>query len=453
MSNCEHTRERYCTDLESSQVYKEEVLEGIQDMENDLTSKVRRRHMPSRDHGALPAYVLFVFFVLPCGSFAQALPPSSAELVIADGTPVKLQLVQTISSAHARNGDRLDFEVVEDVTVGELTVICAGTMANGSVIKVDRKRSLGLGGKVIIKLDSVELVTGDRVRLHARRRFKGVSHTKLMAEGMLLVGLIYLPAAPVLLLSHGVDCTVLKSTEVTAYIDGESQVQTADLAKAKESDSSLKEMIAFLPPRALNGQGREGDMINLIFIAKEDDFQRVFARAGWVKVDKMKPTLFWHLLWQRKHYFKLPMETFYLFGTAQDYSYALPDPAAILARRHHLRIWKTDYAVNGSPIWVGAATHDVAIEFEKRKLWMIHRIDPDVDAEREFIARNLTETHLVTRVEYLASAVPIFQAQTASGEAYYSDSRMVLLDFSPEPAPMVAGIQAIDNALEGLLLP
>ena len=129
-----------------------------------------------------------------------------------------------------------------------------------------------MGGNVIIKLDSVELVTGDRVRLDAHRRFKGVSHTKLMAEGMLIVALIYLPAAPVFLLSHGVDCTVLKSTEVTAYIDGDSRVQTADLAKASEGDSSLKEMLAFLPPRALNGQGRQGDMINLIFIAKEDDF-------------------------------------------------------------------------------------------------------------------------------------------------------------------------------------
>jgi hypothetical protein len=421
-------------------------------MANDLTSKVRRSDMPNGDHRPSLAYVLFFFFFLPCGSFAQDLLPSSAEQVIADGTPVKLQLAQTISSAHARRGDRLDFVVVEDVTAGGFTVIRAGAMASGSVIKVHGRRILGLGGNMVVKLDSVELVTGARVRLHARRRFKGVSHTKLMAEGMLLAGLIYLPVAPVFLLSHGVDCTVLKSTEVTAYIDGDSPVQTADLAKAKEGDSSLKEMMAFLPPRALNGQGREGDMINLIFIAKEDDFQRVFARAGWVKVDKKNLTLFWHLLWQRKHYVKLPMDNFYLFGRAQDYSYALPDPAAILTRRHHLRIWKTDHEMNGSPIWVGAATHDVAIEFEKRKLWMIHRIDPNVDAEREFIAKNLTETHLVTQLEYLSSAVPVFQAQTASGEAYHSDSRMLLLDFSQGRAPTLAAIQATDRVPGGPLL-
>jgi hypothetical protein len=166
----------------------------------------------------------------------------------------------------------------------------------------------------------------------------------------------------------------------------------------------------------------------------------------------MKPTLFWHLLWQRKHYAKLPMGTLYAFGRAQDYSYALPDPTAILTRRHHLRIWKTDHQVNGSPVWVGAATHDVAIKFVKRKLWMIHRIDPDVDAEREFIARNLTETHLVTQVEYLSSALPVFRAQTASGEAYHSDSKMLLLDFSRELASTPARIQATDYSLASSFL-
>lgn len=419
-------------------------------MVNDFSSKVKQSYKPSRDEGTLRAYVLFFFFVLPCGCFAQESLPSSAEMVIPDGTPVKLRFAQTISSAHARKGDRLDFVVVEDVTVGGLTVIRAGTMARGSVVKVSGKRFLGLGGNVIVKLDSVELATGGKVRLQAHRKFKGRSHTKLMAAGMLLAGLIYLSAAPVFLLSHGRDCTVLKSTEVTAYIDGDSQVQSADLAKAEHSDSGLKETMAFLPPRVLDGEGREGDMINVVFIANEDDLKWVFARAGWVKVDQMRPTLFWHLLWQRKRYAKLPMATFYVFGRAQDYSYALPDPAATLTRRHHLRIWKTDQEMNGTPIWAGAATRDMAIEFEMRKLWMTHRIDPDVDAEREFIASSLVQSHLVTQEDYLFSTFPVLHAQTVSGEAYHSDSRILLLDFSQGHTPTLAATQPTDRGLEDL---
>jgi hypothetical protein len=285
----------------------------------DLTSSVLSRYKPSRNSATIPAYVLFIFLALPGGTFAQGLLPGSAQVRIPEGTPVFLQLAQTISSRRARIGDRLDFEVVEDVTVNGLTVIRAGTMASGSVLKVDGKRPLGLGGQVIIKPDSVELATGDRVRLQAQEEFRGGSHTKLMVEGMLVASMIYLPAAPVFLLSHGSDCTVLKGSKMTAYVTGDIRVQSADLMKAKESESRLNEIMALLPPRVLDGQGHEGDMINFIFIAEEDDLGRVFARAGWVEVDKMKATLFWHLAWQREHYIKLPMETLYAFGRAQDY--------------------------------------------------------------------------------------------------------------------------------------
>lgn len=404
-------------------------------MPNDLTFKARRPQTPSL------AYVIFIFFLRACGSFAQVLPPSSAKLLIADSTPVKLQLTHTITSAHARRGDRLDFVVVEDVPVGGLVVIHAGTLATGSVINVKGRRLLGIGGEVIIKLDSVDLVTGDKVRLRFRREYRGGTHIKLMAAEMMLAGLIYMPAAPIFMLSHGHDSTVLKGTEVTAYIDGDYRVPSADLAKANESISKVNEVTAFLPPRVLDGQGRAGDMINLLFIANADDLQRVFALAGWVKVDKLNLSIISRLLWQRNHYAKLPMATFYVFGRAQDYSYALPDPAAIVTRRHHLRIWKTDYQIYGSPLWAVSATYDVAIEILLRKLRIIHRIDPNVDAERDFIARNLMATHMVSQVEYLSSAFPVFQAHTASGEAYHSDSRLLLLDFSGRRAPMLAVLQ------------
>ena len=386
---------------------------------------------------------------MPCGSHGQSSPASSAEAVIAGGTPLKLRLTHTISSTHAHRGDRLDFEVVKDVTVDGLTIIRAGTLAQGSVAKVSGRRLLGLGGQVVVNVDSVELVTGERVKLIGRREFKGGSHTELMAEGMLLAGLIFLPAAPALVMTHGHECTVLKGSEVTASIDGDLRVPSTNLVSAPAGGSGLSQLISYLPPRVLNGQGREGDMMNLIFVAREDDLRHVFASAGWVKVDKMKATLFWHLMWQRKHYAKLPMDTFYAFGRPQDLSYSLPDPTSVLSRRHHLRIWKTDYEENGVPVWVGAATHDVALEFAMHGLWMTHRIDPDVDAEREFIAGNLTKTDLVTRKEYVPSAVPIFQARTTTGEPFHSDSRVLMLELSPAPAPTLARMQPTVRAPRG----
>jgi hypothetical protein len=107
--------------------------------------------------------------------------------------------------------------------------------------------------------------------------------------------------------------------------------------------------------------------------------------------------------------------------------------------------------MNGSPIWASAATRYVDC-LQDGHLLPSHGIDPNVDAEREFIAQNLRETHLVTKEKYYSSAVPVFQAQTASGETYHSDSRMLLLDFSQRPTPTLAAIQAAAQDLGDSLL-
>jgi len=388
---------------------------------------------------ALP--VCSLILLLPHALLSQGLPAAPAGLVLPSGTPVELQSVQTISSARAHKGDRVDFVVAKDVQAAGFTIIGAGARAQGSIIGVKGKRPLGMGGDLIIKLDSVELATGDSVALVARKEFKGKSHTIRMGVAMAITAAIYLPAAPAFVLSRGRDSTVLKGTELTAYTRTDSPVEISGLPPARENVSELSEMIRMLPSRVTNAEGREGDMLNLIFQAREEDLQEAFAQAGWLKVEKSKRLIFWHLLWQRGHYTKLPMDRLYVFGRAQDYSYALPDPLSIVARRHHLRIWKTGRVVDGVPLWVAAATHDVSIHLVKHKFRLFHRIDPNVDAERDFIAGNLSEAKRLTREEYVNCPEPVSGAQTATGQAYYSDSRMLLLELHPGPASMPAVTQ------------
>jgi len=374
--------------------------------------------------------MLVTILLAPCVS-AQETSAIPVRLIIPGQTAIKLQLAESVSSAHARPGDRLDFVVTRDVDVEGFTAIPAGTVARGSVTRVKGKRLLGIGGNVSLELDSLQLATGDRVGLRAHLNVKGRSRTKLMAAGMIATGLVFLPAAPVLLLTRGHDSIVLKSTEITAHIDPATSVLTAGLQRSQESSSELDNMLDHLPSRVFNAEGREGDMLNLIFVGQTEDLQKAFERTGWVKTDKWKPIFVWHLLLHGTNNAKLPMARFYLFGRVQDYSYALPEPGAVVSRRHHLRIWKTDHTINGTPVWVGSATHDVAIEVAKRGRLISHRIDPAVDAERDFVGIDLTSTSSVSRQEYLYSANPIFQSQTASGQTYHSDSRILLLDLHP----------------------
>ena len=381
----------------------------------------------------ISAYLLLMMFLVPCLP-AQEMNAVPATLTIPDGTPIKLQLAENVSSTHARVGDSLDFIVVRDVNVGGFTVIPAGSLATGSVTGVKGRRVLGIGGSVALKLDSVELASGEQVGLRADLRVKGRSRTRLMALAMIATSLIFLPATPIFLLTRGHESTALKSTEITAQIDGATPVLSAGLPRSRESYSELSAMMDYLPPRVSNGEGRQGDMVNLVFVAHQQDLQDAFARAGWVKTDKWNPIFVWHLLRHRTNDAQLPMARFYLFGRVQDYSYALPDPNYVTSRRHHLRIWKTGYAVDGTPIWAGAATHDVAVEIAKGGHVLNHRIDPAVDTERDFVGTDLAKTLSVSRQEYLHSADPVFLAQTTSGESYHSDSRILLLGLHPVAA-------------------
>lgn len=381
------------------------------------------------DYRTIPAYLLLFLFLLPPSLLAENSLLGASRMAIPDGTAIHLQLTQTVSSAHARVGDPLTFTVEKDVRVGDFTIIRAGSTARGTVTRVKGRRFLGIGGNVVFNLDSVELVTGETVGLQARKEVKGASHTWRMLAEMVAAAVFYLPAAPVFLFSRGGNSTVLKNTEVTARIDCAATVLSAELPRAGNDDTSeLSDMMENLAPRVLDGEGRQGDMVNLIFVSQNNDLQEAFERAGWVKTDEWKPVMAWHLLSERTHDATLPMARYYMFGRVQDYSYALPEPDAIMSRRHHLRIWKTQYTVDGNPVWAGAATHDVAIEFAKRGHLINHTIDPYVDEERDFIGADLMQTHLVQYEQYLNGPSPVFEAQTASGADYYSDSRILLLD-------------------------
>jgi hypothetical protein len=139
------------------------------------------------------------------------------------------------------------------------------------------------------------------------------------------------------------------------------------------------------------------------------------------------------------------MDKLYVYGRPQDYSYVLPDPKLIVARRHHVRIWKSGRAVNGIPLWVGAATHDVSIELVMHKLAFFHRIDPNVDAERDFIARILAEAWQPAREEYLHCLKSVLSGQTATGQEYYSDGRMLFVELNQKDKSMAGATEVAAN--------
>ena len=167
-----------------------------------------------------------------------------AGLVLEDGTPLKLRISRTVSSADAKVGDTVDFEVLEEVRVSNLLVVPKGGLAWATVTEAQSKRRMARGGKLDINIDSVRLIDGEKVALRAVKEAKGGGHTGAMTGAMVGTAIVFFPAAPLFLFMHGKDITIPKGTEITAYINGNFPI---DLAKFQNGVPGLQPTVAASP--------------------------------------------------------------------------------------------------------------------------------------------------------------------------------------------------------------
>ncbi len=192
-----------------------------------------------------------------------------------------------------------------------------------------------------------------------------------------------------------------------------------------------------IPRRVGDKEGNAGDMVNFLILGSEEAMQHVFTNAGWVKVDAdVKATVLHGLLesLSKESYLTMPMSQLYLFGRPQDYGWAHAEPISVVRSRNHLRIWKAPFQVSGETLWVGAATHDIGFERDQRNNGVTHKIDPDVDLERDYVEKTLSSTGLVTEISHFLPDKPMKEAKTATGGTFHSNGRVLILKLD-ESAP------------------
>ncbi len=189
---------------------------------------------------AMPVLCLSAMLAQSPSSNSQAAPPPNAQqgetsnftsakgFVLEEGTPVRLRLNRTVSSADAHVGDTLDFEVLDDINLNGTLVVPKGGLAFATVTEAQAKRRMARGGKLDINIDYVKLVSGQKAALRAVKDVKGGGHTGGMVGGMVATSLVFFPAAPFFLFMHGKDISIPKGTEITAYVNGDMKL---DLAK------------------------------------------------------------------------------------------------------------------------------------------------------------------------------------------------------------------------------
>ena len=195
-------------------------------------------------------------------------------------------------------------------------------------------------------------------------------------------------------------------------------------------DRELREDLDSLPRRVNDQFQNLGDMVNFVIVGDEKSVQTALDAASWHIADTGNKKAVLSAIeetYENKDYLEMPMSTLYLFGRKQDFGYEMAEPIAMVASRHHFRIWKAPFTWKGQQVWVGAGTHDVGFAKDHRNGSVTHKIDPGVDGERENIGSSLEKASQVKSMSYYLPSNPVQDAKNATGDGYHSDGRLLVI--------------------------
>ncbi|MEZ5351597.1 MAG: PEGA domain-containing protein [Bryobacteraceae bacterium] len=160
-------------------------------------------------------WALILSVALTMASGAPPIEPHHRVVRVPADTEIEIRLRKTLSSAESKVDERVEFEVVEEVRLRDVTVIPRGSLAWGVLTAVEPKSRLRKNGKIDLDLLAVCLPDGSAAGLRAVPR--GMKHRGAVDTNV-SDSVLALPALPVLLFLYGKDVVIPKGREFTAYL-------------------------------------------------------------------------------------------------------------------------------------------------------------------------------------------------------------------------------------------
>ena len=252
-------------------------------------------------------------------------------------------------------------------------------------------------------------------------------------------GTVTVPVSGRLYLGINQDATQAPTGQFRVHIDRTATTAAAAAKTNFDFKTLFAQLDAKLPYRVGDKPegGNPGDLVNFVLVGSQEQVTTAFKDAGWLQADKSnKDAVVSALLatLQKNSYMTVPMSILYLFGRPQDFGFERTDPVLVAAQRHHFRIWNSPLSTSQQTVWAGAGTHDIGIEKDQRSANAItHKIDQNVDGERDFIGETLKNAGQVQAMEYMTRSHPITSAKTATGGEIKSDGRVLVIVLKGAP--------------------
>ena len=395
----------------------------------------------------LPLLLSAVAAVQTLSSPASTSPQSA---VLPAGSQLQARLTTGVSSAKSRAGDPVSAVLTVDAAASGL-VVPAGTVLRGvirqatpfswsasqAVLALDFREFVPPAGAAVAIATRIVAIDNAREAVDASGRILGITPPRQApssAEDALMLAAV-VPEVydlavfsirelerPDIVYGPGTDF-VLETLAATAA----APVREARADAAP--DMGLIVLAAAQSPRTMAGTpARPADVINVVINATDDELSGAFTAAGWNTAVALG------LRADARTVLAVAEDRGYTLGPVSLQSWRGQPPDRVFQkqtntfdRRHHVRLWRAAQTHDGRPVWAASATHDIGIKFARAQRTFTHRVEADIDLERQKIVDDLRFAGVLERSAFARRVGIPATLTNATGDAMTTDGRVGVL--------------------------
>ncbi len=182
--------------------------------------------------------------------------------------------------------------------------------------------------------------------------------------------------------------------------------------------------------RTRTGDGLLGDPVNLAVIGTKAQLIRAMHRAGWYEADELNAKSSWDMIVStvlKRSYPTAPVSSLYLFGEKQALAFQ-QEVDGNTHKRHHVRFWPTPkkwWLPGGYRAdWLGAATYDRSVGFSAFTLQFTHKIEENIDIERDYVVTTLVGAKTTAGVDVVEHYASGFRSRNGGGDHIKTDGNL-----------------------------
>ena len=186
--------------------------------------------------------------------------------------------------------------------------------------------------------------------------------------------------------------------------------------------------------RSRTGDGLLGDPINLALDGHAEDIHAAMQRAEWTLADPITLRSSWKIIVSsllRRSYDEAPVSDLFLFGNKQAFAYQ-QEVGGSASKRHHVRFWPVPHGwiLPGGHVvhWLAAGTYDRSVGLSAFTGQVTHKIDSNIDAERDYIVNTVRYADPEVAVDVIKDFSTAYHARNGGGDSVRTDGALPILD-------------------------